>query len=99
MRRGKEKADIFCICFDLRSQRLACSSDRNTIHVFTVNLDAKAQAIPQGEEELKEGAEPKAEEEQHNKKARFGFLLGKLSKYFDSEWSYAKFKLPNTDNG
>jgi hypothetical protein len=25
-------------------------------------------------------------------------FLGNISNYFDSEWSYAKFKVPNEDN-
>ncbi len=40
LRRGKEKADINCIVFDRRSQKLGCTSDRSTIHIFTVNLEA-----------------------------------------------------------
>ena len=38
LRRGKEKAEINSITFDLKSQLLACTSDRNTIHIFTVNV-------------------------------------------------------------
>jgi photosystem II stability/assembly factor-like uncharacterized protein len=26
-----------------------------------------------------------------------GSFLGKISRYFDSEWSYAKFKVPSED--
>ena len=39
VRRGTEKAEIYSICFDMKSQRLACSSDHGTIHVFQVQLD------------------------------------------------------------
>jgi WD40 repeat protein len=34
VRRGSERAEIYSICFDMKSQRLACSSDHGTIHVF-----------------------------------------------------------------
>ena len=37
LRRGAEKADIYSICFDIKSKWLACSSDRSTIHIFSVN--------------------------------------------------------------
>jgi hypothetical protein len=33
-----------------------------------------------------------------NKKSRLNFFKGFLPKYFDSEWSYAKFKIPSHDN-
>ena len=39
VRRGSERAEIYSICFDMKSQRLACSSDHGTIHVFQVQLD------------------------------------------------------------
>ena len=55
LRRGKERADIYCITFDLRSQRLACSSDRSTIHIFTVSLQ---QGVKLSEED-KEGDDGK----------------------------------------
>jgi WD repeat-containing protein 45 len=57
LRRGKEKADINCITIDKRSQRLACSSDRNTIHIFTVSIDQGPTGVIKNEteEELKEG--------------------------------------------
>jgi len=37
LRRGSDKADIYSICFDLNSKWLACSSDRSTIHIFSIN--------------------------------------------------------------
>lgn len=36
LRRGAEKADIYSICFDMHSNWLACSSDRSTIHIFSI---------------------------------------------------------------
>jgi WD40 repeat protein len=36
LRRGADKADIYSICFDMQSNWLACSSDRSTIHIFSV---------------------------------------------------------------
>jgi len=33
-----------------------------------------------------------------NKKSKLNFIKGILPKYFDSEWSYGRFKVPNEDN-
>jgi len=54
LRRGAEKADIYSICFDIKSKWLACSSDRSTIHIFTVSskLDG-ATGIKLSDEEAK----------------------------------------------
>jgi len=36
LRRGTEKAEIYSICFNPSSKFLACSSDRGTIHIFSL---------------------------------------------------------------
>lgn len=36
MRRGSDKAEIYSIAFDKNSNWLACSSDKGTIHIFSV---------------------------------------------------------------
>ena len=33
-----------------------------------------------------------------NKKSKLNFIKGILPRYFDSEWSYGRFKVPNDDN-
>lgn len=33
-----------------------------------------------------------------NKKSKFSFIKGIFPKYFDSEWSFARFKIPGDDN-
>ena len=38
LRRGREKADIYSITFDLKSQWLSCASDRSTIHIFAISV-------------------------------------------------------------
>lgn len=105
LRRGREKADIYSICFDLKSQWLACTSDRNTIHIFTVNVkfDAQNPIKLSPEEEVKAVDEELDEKKEgtdrpENKKSKLNFLKGVLPKYFDSEWSYARFKVPNDDS-
>ena len=37
VRRGSDKAEIFSIAFDKNSNWIACSSDKGTIHIFTVS--------------------------------------------------------------
>ena len=37
MRRGTDKAEIYSIAFDKQSHWIACSSDKGTIHIFTVS--------------------------------------------------------------
>ena len=92
LRRGREKAEIHSICFDLKGVWLACSSDRSTIHIFTVNV--KTDGIKLSDEEAKATNEDNRPE---NKKSTMKFLKG-ISTYFDSEWSFARFKIPNDDN-
>lgn len=36
VRRGTDKAEIYSIAFDKMSHWIACSSDKGTIHIFTV---------------------------------------------------------------
>jgi hypothetical protein len=41
VRRGAEKAEIYSIAFDAASKFLACSSDRGTIHIFSLATTQK----------------------------------------------------------
>lgn len=38
-RRGADRAEIYSICFSPNSQLLACSSDKGTVHVFSLGED------------------------------------------------------------
>eukprot|EP01035_Chromulina_nebulosa_P036763 gene36763-49567_t len=37
LRRGMDRAEIYCICFNLTSTFLACSSDKGTVHVYSLS--------------------------------------------------------------
>lgn len=37
LRRGIDRADIFSISFSINSDWLACSSDKGTVHIFSLN--------------------------------------------------------------
>ena len=89
LRRGSENADIFSIAFDDSNKFLAVSSDRKTVHIFIINK----------EKEIQQEQNEKEENAVSNKKSMFGnfanyFGFGK--KYFNSEWSFAQFKVNST---
>jgi WD40 repeat protein len=65
LRRGAEKADIYSISFDFQSKWLACSSDKSTIHVFSVKqkFDTEVGIKLSDEEETKAVGEDPNEEE------------------------------------
>ena len=98
VRRGAEKAEIYSLCFDLSSKFIACSSDRGTIHIFSLNTAHKALADKLKGENFQEA--PRGNENEEIPKNQKSFL-GKMSKlffmpnYFKSEWSFAQFRIPD----
>ena len=52
VRRGSDKAEIYSIAFDKNSKWIACSSDKGTIHIFTVSKNL--QRIQLSDENAKE---------------------------------------------
>jgi WD40 repeat protein len=79
LRRGANKAEIYCINFNYDAKFLVCSSDKGTAHVF---------ALTEGEVAYK------ASERPGNSKSSLSFMGNILPKYFSSEWSFAQFKTP-----
>ncbi len=57
VRRGVDKADIYSICFDKKTKWIACSSDKGTIHIFSLLIGQKG--IVLSDENVKED-EPSA---------------------------------------
>ncbi|KAI9295480.1 WD40 repeat-like protein [Neoconidiobolus thromboides FSU 785] len=87
-RRGVDRAEIYCIAFNQESTRICVSSDKGTIHIFNLALI--------------DGFNPKTENSQGsikpnlgNRQSSLSFMKDLLPKYFDSEWSYASYTLPN----
>jgi len=74
VRRGIDRAEIYCLAFDSLSKWLACSSDKGTIHIFAV----KSEQV-----------------ESRNPTSTFSFMKRLLPKYFDSEWSFSQFRVPD----
>jgi len=94
VRRGSEKAEIYYISFDPTSTYLACSSDRSTIHIFSIATAQKVSASKNKGEKI-EVEKTDENEIPKNQKS----IFGKVSKYlflpnfFNSEWSFAQFKI------
>ena len=102
VRRGKEKAHIRCICFEPDLKFIACSSNRGTIHIWSlstamVNLKKKFGDIEEDKNNKNEIDEKQEEGEQikiKNKKSIFNGLPKILKReYFNSEFSFAQVRI------
>ncbi|XP_072961135.1 autophagy-related protein 18a-like [Typha angustifolia] len=85
VRRGADRAEIFSLAFSADMQWLAVSSDKGTVHVFSlkVNLGLTANDKPR----------PTPEPNVPHIGSSLSFIKGVLPKYFNSEWSVAQFRL------
>jgi WD40 repeat protein len=81
LRRGADRAEIYSIAFHHSSQWLAVSSDKGTVHVFSL-------VNPQEQERIVE------DKKSDNPRSMVSFMKGILPKYFSSEWSFAQFRVP-----
>ncbi|KAH7855696.1 hypothetical protein Vadar_027792 [Vaccinium darrowii] len=104
VRRGVDKADIYCIALSPNVQWLAVSSDKGTVHIFSLRVKVVGE-----ETSCSSAAESPAKVYQSssfspdalispstsaNPGSSFSFLKGLLPQYFGSEWSFAQFHLP-----
>jgi len=85
LRRGTEKHNILSLQFSIDSCWLLCTSDSGTTHVFSIGKEA---VNPD------ESMIGKKDAQKNNKKSKLSFLKV-VNKYFDSEWSFCQFKLPD----
>lgn len=98
LRRGADKADIHSLAFDKTSRWLACTSDKGTVHVFSLQESAKVVGIPPSTSApVPEAPAPKdaKKDEAKNPTSVFKFMKGIFS-YFSSEWSFAQFRIPDS---
>jgi WD40 repeat protein len=81
LRRGKDKADIKHICFSPDYKFLAASSNKGTIHIWSLSMTLK---------KLNKSVENEIE----NKTSGFKWLPGFLGGgFFNSEWSFAQVRI------
>ncbi|XP_074564175.1 autophagy-related protein 18a-like [Curcuma longa] len=85
VRRGADRAEIYSLAFSSDMQWLAVSSDKGTVHVFSlkVNLGLTANDKPR----------PASDSNAPTQSSHLSFIKGVLPKYFHSEWSVAQFRL------
>ena len=108
LRRGGKKAKIHFITFDLNNKFLACSSNSGTIHIFSIYTSIKylnEKGIIKDKfnnSNKKEETNIKGEkiEIPKNQKSFIGSIISVLKigiSYFESEWSFAQFRLPKNE--
>ncbi|URE25785.1 zinc finger C3HC4 type family protein [Musa troglodytarum] len=99
VRRGLDRADIYSISFSPNERWLAVSSDKGTVHVFSLRVkaaggDASTQLVAaQIPGNVKQNAVVSAKTG-GNTNSSFHFMKGVLPKCFSSERSSAQFHVP-----
>ncbi|TYG39375.1 hypothetical protein ES288_D12G011700v1 [Gossypium darwinii] len=84
VRRGADRAEIYSLAFSSNAQWLAVSSDKGTVHVFSLKISAGSPGTTQS----RSTSEPVV-----SSHSSLSFIKGVLPKYFSSEWSVAQFRL------
>ncbi|KAL2945460.1 Autophagy-related protein 18a [Bienertia sinuspersici] len=87
VRRGADRAEIYSLAFSTTAQWLAVSSDKGTVHVFSLKVNS---GTP-----VNETISPPPESNAPGAPAgsSLSFIRGVLPRYFNSEWSVAQFRL------
>ncbi|XP_062193690.1 autophagy-related protein 18c-like [Phragmites australis] len=105
VRRGLDKAEIYSIALSPNVQWLAVSSDKGTVHIFSLRVRVAGEDAS-NEQRTLEG--PRMDHQNSsssidpliqtntgsNASSSLSFMRGILPKYFSSEWSFAQFHLP-----
>ena len=97
LRRGADRAEIHSIVFSFNAAWMAVSSDKGTVHVFSlVPPDSAGERPPTAPSETDVSV---AEDHTSssvsltNPRSSLSFMKGILPKYFSSEWSLAQFRV------
>lgn len=88
VRRGADRAEIYSLAFSSTAQWLAVSSDKGTVHVFSLKVNSASA----GNDKPRSASDPNLAVTQSS--TSLSFIRGVLPKYFNSEWSVAQFRLP-----
>ncbi|KAI5059135.1 hypothetical protein GOP47_0025454 [Adiantum capillus-veneris] len=110
VRRGADRAEIYSICFSQNTQWLAVSSDKGTVHVFSLSAPGFSEVPRLPENAIKHSSSKENSGDfdsfdgrsasspvafsGSNPNSTLSFMKGVLPKYFSSEWSFAQFRLP-----
>ncbi|GLT94905.1 hypothetical protein SLE2022_126170 [Rubroshorea leprosula] len=88
LRRGADQAEIYSLAFSSPAHWLAVSSNKGTVHIFRLKFDSESL--------LNDGSNnpPVSNLSKQSAVSSFSMLKGALPKYFSSEWSVARFWLP-----
>ena len=109
LRRGAKIADIYHICFDYNNKFIACASSSQTIHIFSIYssikyLKEKGIISNKSINNLNRNSEidinNQTIEEPKNQKGFLGSIISVFKigiSYFESEWSFAQFRIPKND--
>ncbi|XVF72582.1 hypothetical protein PTKIN_Ptkin12aG0132500 [Pterospermum kingtungense] len=84
VRRGADRAEIYSLAFSSDAQWLAVSSDKGTVHVFSLKINAGSP----GTDRPRSASDPVT-----SPHSSLSFIRGVLPKYFSSDWSVAQFRL------
>ncbi|KAK4750934.1 hypothetical protein SAY87_004416 [Trapa incisa] len=87
VRRGADRAEIYSLAFSATAQWLAVSSDKGTVHVFSLKVEPGTL----GNELSHDSSEPAGSPS--SMISSLSFMKGVLPRYFSSEWSVAQFRL------
>ncbi|GMH25964.1 hypothetical protein Nepgr_027807 [Nepenthes gracilis] len=87
VRRGADRAEIFSLAFSPTAQWLAVSSDKGTVHVFTLKVHSGSPT--------NDNIHVASDNDTRVASAgiSLSFVRGVLPRYFSSEWSVAQFRL------
>ncbi|CAM6106587.1 unnamed protein product [Calypogeia fissa] len=99
LRRGADRAEIYSLAFSQDAQWLALSSDKGTVHVFSLRA-----APPRGTSSLHGSKSGRGSsvvvDSKHESSAKgnrsfdLSVMKGVLPKYFSSKWSFSQYRLP-----
>ncbi|KAK9084022.1 hypothetical protein Scep_030493 [Stephania cephalantha] len=104
VRRGVEKAEIYSIALSPNVQWLAVSSDKGTVHLFSLRVrvvgeESSNYSSAQDSALVRQNSSTSidallSQNAGANPGSSLSFMKGMLPKYFSSEWSFAQFHLP-----
>lgn len=86
VRRGSMRADIYSLAFSSTAQWLAVSSDKGTVHVFSLKVDSGSSGIDRSNSTKSSSITSAV--------SNLSFIKGMLPGYFSSVRSVAQFRLP-----